>query len=131
MIDRVPVDAIAEIIVAMCLEQSSGKETSQGAHVHHLVNPKSTSWSALLPAALAQFPEKNRPKPVSLNEWIAALKGSANSESNEASRKVKLLPFLDGTAAAIDNGSLAVTLDTEKTAESSERLRGLGAISED
>ncbi|KAL8790158.1 MAG: hypothetical protein Q9195_006485 [Heterodermia aff. obscurata] len=132
MIDWVPVDILAETIVELCLSDDQSQSGQQGAQVHHIVNRRTTPWSSLLPVVLEEFSEGKRPKQVSLREWVDALKESASNGSDDAGKNpaVKLLPFFDGIANGY-NEERAVTLDTEKTAEQSERLKSLTAVGEE
>ena len=135
MIDWVPVDLCAEIVVGLCLEAGTGDAgTGKGATVQHVVNPRTTSWRSLLPALLEAFQEKKRPTPVLLDRWVDALKDSIGKESHGASSSnpaVKLLPFFEWMAEGDRNGvGLATMLDTRATAESNERLKKLQPVGE-
>lgn len=135
MIDWVPVDLCAEIVVELCLEGGTGDGAAgKGAMVQHVVNPKTTSWRSLLPTVLEAFQEKKRPTPISLDRWVDALKDSAGDESDAASSSnpaIKLLPFIEWMAEGYEDGvGAATTLDTRITAESSEQLRKLQPVGE-
>ena len=132
MIDWVPVDILADTIVGLSLSDDQSQNGEQGAQVHHIVNQRATPWSALLPVVLEQFHDSQRPRQVPLRSWVDALKENAGSDPDDASKNpaVKLLPFFDELADG-DSKESAVTLDTEKTAEKSERLRSLTAVGEE
>lgn len=129
MIDWVPVDILADTIVGLCLSDNQSKKGEQGAQVHHIVNHHATPWSTLLPVVLEEFHGSKRPKQVPLRSWVDALKESGSTGSDDASKNpaVKLLPFFEGIADGTDE-ERAVTLDTHKTAEASERLRSMTAV---
>ena len=131
MIDWVPVDILADIIVGLCLSNDQSQKSEQGAQVHHIINQRATPWSALLPVVLEGFPGGKRPEQVSLLAWVDALKESASTGSDDASINpaVKLLPFYDELAHGTKE-ERAVTLETKKTAETSERLKSLTAVGE-
>lgn len=132
MIDWVPVDILAETIAGLCLSGDQSQDSEQGAQVHHIVNQSTTPWSSLLPVVLEKLPESERPKQVSLREWVDALKESASTKSDDASKNpaVKVLPFFEELAGG-SKEERAATLDTAKTAERSERLRSLTAVGEE
>ena len=132
MIDWIPVDILAEIIVGLCLSNDQSEKGEQGAQVHHIVNRRATPWSSLLPGVLEELSEDKRLEQVPLRAWVDALKESASTGSDDASKNpaVRLLPFFDEIAHGTEE-ERAVTLDTEKTAESSERLKSLTAVGEE
>ena len=132
MIDWVPVDILADTIVGLCLSDDQLEKGGQGAQVHHIVNHRTTPWSTLLPVVLKAFPEGKRPEQIPLTAWVDALKESASTSSDQFSKNpaIKLLPFFDGLARGTEE-ERAVTLDTEKTSKTSERLRSLKAVGEE
>ncbi len=87
MIDWIPVDVLAAIVLELAL----GKIAHRA--VYHTVNPKSTTWEALLPSVQAGLgPDV---KTVTLAAWVEALAASANLSATQeklaANPAVKLL----------------------------------------
>ena len=131
MIDWVPVDILADIIVGLCLSNDQSQKGEQGAQVHHIINQRATPWSTLLPVVLEGFSAGKQPEQVPLRAWVDALQESASTGSDDASKNpaVKLLPFFNEIARGTKE-ERAVTLETEKTAKASERLQSLTAVGE-
>lgn len=129
MIDWVPVDICAKILVNFCLygESPQGSPPDE-AMIHHIVNPQTTQWSELLPSVQAQIPEQRRPKTVPLSGWVDALRGSAVPQDDSKNPAARLLPFFEGLLRGGESGDAPVTLATDKTAEKNAQLIMLDPI---
>ncbi|CAF9923631.1 hypothetical protein IMSHALPRED_005976 [Imshaugia aleurites] len=96
------------------------------AKVYHLVNPSPTTYASLLPSILSALPSTLQPHLVPFEEWVRTLASSdPNPEPNPA---IKLVDFFQGLAEMQKAGRKMVVLDTERTRERSESLRGLGKV---
>ena len=122
MVDWVPVDLLANSLTELFLQppHDTSQPTSQ---VYHLVNPKKTTYTALLASIISHFPKP--PKLVSLSEWLAVVEREQDLQKNPAG---KLLVFYMGMAELGERGNKMVVLNTSRTEERSEVLRGLEAI---
>lgn len=120
MIDWVPVDLCAEIIVELVLRDSQTKETS--FNVCHLVNPRRTRWQTLSGSVANQFPGTEI---VPLKSWVERLKLSIDTcQDVSANPAMKLIDFYE--TLLLDKPQ--IFLDTQKAGAWSETLRSLQAI---
>ncbi|KAI0119342.1 acetyl-CoA synthetase-like protein [Daldinia grandis] len=91
-VDWIPVDVLADVIVEILLKGTpSSRDQPSRPQVYHLMNPKLTSWSSLLPAILevskglklGSDQHENVSKAplavVSREEWLRRLRESANN----------------------------------------------------
>ena len=94
-IDWVPIDLLAGILVELCL-LGKGDSGSGKAKVYHPLNPKPTTWQAILPFIIdalsssssqpmqtlnttSKFPASGRVKSVPFTQWLQALRKEAES----------------------------------------------------
>jgi hypothetical protein len=121
-IDWLPADRIG-LMVAELLSC----ERKPGTIVyHHLVNPKRSSWSSLLPQVKIGLAEQEL-QTVSLVEWVDMLKNSDWTSKNPA---VKLLPFfhdLRDKVMLVPNAR-SVTLEVRNTVQRSSVLKATTAV---
>lgn len=132
LVDWVPTDlaarSVVEIAEARSLETREGK--GQRTAVTHLVNPRTVSWSELVPSitqALSQ--ETGRQiRAVPFKQWLEQLaKSPRTTEEAEKKPGIKLLDFYEGLAA--EQGGLP-RLATEKTAMLSKTVRTMEPVDE-
>jgi hypothetical protein len=130
-IDWIPVDLLARIIVDLAT-RSPEPASSDTTLTFHLVNPHTTTWTALLPAIVESL-KQSAPdiKVIPLNQWLRILRASAKEQSTsnlatmlEANPAVKLLEFYEG----LGRGNTPPRLATEETEKVSSGLRELNAI---
>ena len=122
MVEWVPVDLLAKSLTELFLQ--SPHDTSQPtSQVYHLVNPKKTTYGALLASIASHFPDP--PKLVSLSEWLSVVEREQDLQENPAG---KLLDFYKGMVEVGERGKKMVVLDTARTEERSEVLRGMEGI---
>lgn len=118
-IDWIPIDLLSSIIFELALKSSS----SDLVNVYHTVNPRVTTWTALLPhvqAALGtDFPT------VPLADWLAKLKASAEAQDFDANPALKLLDFYDGL---LDSTTAPPRLQTAKTERECRLLAEVGPV---
>jgi hypothetical protein len=111
--------------------ESSLEGANPSTTYYHLVNPQASSWKKLVPVVQDYYSNRSSIqgsdiKSVPFDEWVQKLAGSASKSNGdiEVNPAVKLLDFYQG----LSQGSLAVTLDTEKTKQMSESLRKLERV---
>lgn len=120
-VDWIPVDVLAPIVLELAL----GRHATRG--VYHAVNPKSTTWEALLPSIQAEIgPDV---KTVTLAAWVEALTASLSVSTTQkelaANPAVKLLDFYESLLASED---AAPRLETGETEKASPMLAELGPV---
>lgn len=125
-----------------------GGKSESTVKVYHLANPKPVSWEkTLLPEVLAHFPNEGKDvKPVSFVEWVNALEKSlkqhqrsremaaesgAKDQFYDRNPAAKLMTFFDELRdkATRFPQARAARLETKKTMEVSETLKGLNGVS--
>ncbi|KAF8439511.1 hypothetical protein BGX38DRAFT_875482 [Terfezia claveryi] len=76
--DWVPVDTCGKIIMEFVDGPSNGEPETSGLRVLHLLNPKRTSWKAMVPTVrdCLQKGSRKEIKVVSYTEWLEALRNS-------------------------------------------------------
>lgn len=123
-LDWVPIDLAAKAIVDIA-EMATGKK--ENPQVLHIVNPKTTTWTDLLPAVqacLVQQVGKDVPI-VTYAQWIAKLREIPRTPSNaERVPGIKLLEFYEGIAATQGSLRLATT-ETMKLSSTMANLRSV------
>ncbi|KAK0507032.1 hypothetical protein JMJ35_010490 [Cladonia borealis] len=125
MVDWVPVDLLAKSLTELFLQRPHN--TSQpSSQVYHLVNPTQTTYSAFQATIASHFPHP--PKLVSLSEWLAAVEREQDLQKNPAG---KLIDFYKGMVEVGEKGKKMVVLDTARTKERSEVLRGMEGVKGD
>ncbi|MCJ1383931.1 hypothetical protein MMC17_007045 [Xylographa soralifera] len=129
-VDWIPVDDLSMILVELALHVERPAVAVPEAVVYHAVNPRLTTWAALVPAVLAALGEGV--KTVSLDEWIELLRERAGAEMIEEevarSPALKLLAFYEGLRAGTGAVRYA-RLETRKAEDVSKGLRELEAVS--
>ncbi len=90
------------------------------------MNPRPSSWEALVPAVTRYFDDKV--EPVSFKTWYEALKATASrTDDVRKNPGIKLLEFFEQMEA----GGREPELETEKTIKRSPAMRGLKAVGPD
>lgn len=122
-VDWVPIDHVAQVIVE--LANISRQRGGEGT-VSHIVHPKASHWSALLPT-LEDVLNRERDAPiavVSYAKWVALLRASGDAmdtaQMSKRNPAIKLLDFFEGMAG---DGERQAKLDQVKTLERSRKLR--------
>ncbi|KAK6827493.1 Non-canonical non-ribosomal peptide synthetase FUB8 [Apiospora arundinis] len=118
-VDWTPVERIAGLV----LEVGGITVETPPANIsgyYHGVNPKVTSWSGELAAAVqAYYGKEKLPEMISFKEWVSRLEQSAQDakDSEVASRNpgVKLVDSYREMAMAPDTGLRPVELETQRT----------------
>jgi thioester reductase-like protein len=122
-VDWVPMDWAAKIV----WEIAATKGTTE-ATVPHIVNPRTVSWSSLVPAIRSALGEDDI-KIVSYKEWVDALRMvSLDKEEVEKKPAVKLLEFFEGLLSEQDR---LPALATVETAKMSDTLRDMQPVNEE
>ena len=97
--------------------------------MYHVVNPNTTSWSALVPWILSSYPHDVDMRTVQFDEWIEELSQSGehffDPERNPAA---KLLDFYRG-AARVSKGPRMLT--SHRAEKASKMLQRIGAVNEE
>ncbi|CAG8951052.1 hypothetical protein HYFRA_00006450, partial [Hymenoscyphus fraxineus] len=125
IVDWLPIDFLAEIIVDLTLENAPGLEGK--ASVFHPHNPNTTTWERIIPEIM-----KNTGllELVPLKEWLKRVAENATSGGLEIEKTVQSNPavkLLDTYESFSDQVNLP-EFEMEKTLESSEKLRGAEPI---
>ncbi|MCJ1251009.1 hypothetical protein MMC30_008240 [Trapelia coarctata] len=136
-IDWVPIDILAHVLIDLAFSDYDAGEAHQ-AQVFHPLNPRETTWTALLPAVLRSFasiaPGKNL-EIVSFEEWLQYLRAEARKVGG-AKEKVELEALLDAVPAVkllgffegLTGSETWPGLESGRAREGSERLRDLEAV---
>ena len=124
-LDWVPVDIVSDITIELLFA-----EQRQGSTIYnHIVNPRSVSWSTLLPAIQRQLGKDIRT--VSLADWVKAMKATGDTGLDIAKIPAfKLLSFfsdLSEKSIHLPKARVA-TLDVRCTLKRSKTLSTLGPI---
>jgi thioester reductase-like protein len=120
----VPMDWAAKSV----WEVATAKNTT-GATVAHVVNPKTISWSALVPTIRSASGREKEITVVSYEEWIDELrKVSLDKEEVERVPAVKLLEFYEGLLSKESQMPTLATVETEKM---SDTMREMTAVDEE
>jgi thioester reductase-like protein len=142
-VDWMPVDLLAEVMADLAVHQAQASTDAAAgaceAEVFHLQNPKSTSWSALLPGIQSTLEELTS-KPTAVvpaRSWLAqvrqALESISEGESEEgvvALLKVHpAIKLLDFFAASLPDREGTNQLDMARTLAQSARLRAMEGVS--
>jgi thioester reductase-like protein len=123
-VDWVPMNWAAKSV----WEVATAKST-MGATVAHVVNPKTISWSALVPTIRSSIGGESKIEIVSYAEWIDALmKVSLDTEQVEKMPAVKLLEFYEGL---LSEKARMATLATAETENMSDTMREMTAVDEE
>ena len=121
-VDWVPIDLLAKSLAELFVQRP--RDNSQPTcQVYHLVNPKKTTYGALLARIVSHMPGK--PKLLYIREWVAAIEREQDLQKNPAG---KLLDFYKGMVEVGEKGKKMVVLDTARTEERSEVLRGMEEV---
>ena len=134
-VDWIPVDALAPIVLDLLKAHAPGITAAADAQpaVYHAVNPRPTTWGALVPSMQARL--SSHAQPVALTSfaaWVAALRLSAVTEApgDVAARNpaVKLVDFLEAIQMQGDAGVPPTVFEVRETLRRSEAMRGLGPV---
>lgn len=139
-IDWVPIDLLSEVLVDLALATKSGADGE--IKVHHPVNLNPLTWSDIRPAvasALSKTAGKTV-ETVPFHEWLQLVRKDIESAGGGRDKAIKeaelqallaknpaakLLEFFEGVMAQTEKENV---LDTQLTAQSSEKLRAVGAV---
>lgn len=125
MVDWLPVDTLAQIVLELYLDDPEPKEDRQltgACDVYHTSNPKRTTYSELLPSIMEYMPKTV--KIVGIDEWLSLLDKSQRSDLNPA---LKLVEFYN-TTLKLEGGGPTVKAATTKTAQKSKTMREVEAV---
>lgn len=127
-IDWLPVDLLSEAVVELGLLKD-GSAPKNSASFFHAVNPKITTWDALLPAIRKRLQEKTGREigVVPWADWVEAVRRTGQDGDGVAG--VKLLDFYDALGAG-GRESSSVIYDTTATQKASAGIRNLTAVDE-
>ncbi|KAL4860612.1 hypothetical protein BDV12DRAFT_209040 [Aspergillus spectabilis] len=127
VIDWVPVDTLARVIVEICNSRLESQTQPDQLHaVFHPMNPSKTSWDSLLPAITNNLPVK----PVSLMSWVDKLASIENPTDEDVAEKpaLKLLPFFRGLGTG---EAMAAEISVEKAKAASSTMAGMRPVDGD
>ncbi|KAL8750325.1 MAG: hypothetical protein Q9184_006462, partial [Pyrenodesmia sp. 2 TL-2023] len=138
LVDWIPVDLLANIVVELAGAAEVQHEAKNGFHeievepndtvpVYHAVNPEFAMWADLLPAIHSSL-GKSGLQIVTWNEWVDALAQSWHSAADMTQNPgLKLLEFFE--ALKLDRSAGPVPrLDTEHSEMKSGTLAGLKPV---
>ena len=118
---------MARIIVelaAHCMHIQTEKDAAW-TRCFNLVNPRPTTWASLVPAVQAHLPADT--KVVPYNEWLEALKQSAEAQDPVGNPGIKLLDFYEGIALG---GGFAAAYSTSEAVKASQTMEGMEGVGE-
>ena len=125
-IDWIPIDILSTILAELALRPIA-EAVGSGSRVYHAVNPKLTTWDALLPSVLAKMGAEVRI--VSLAAWVGRLRASAVScTTEEAIQSNPALKLMDFYEAMLSTEKKGAALQTQSTCEASPTLKSLGPV---
>ena len=127
VIDWIPVDTLAAIIVDIVHTETSTKES----RIFNLVNPKDAEWRTFVDAVRKYFGTSTQLEPIPLEDWNALLRKVDQNDATELAKKpaVKILEFYERAADAA-----AETRQTYATANGvacSKTMADMAPISEE
>lgn len=146
--DWVPIDVLARIMMDIFITSTSigyeerhqksprrrfirktKRNQSRSPRIFHIANPRTATWSALLPTIRHHF--GTGVKPVPLAEWIDALIASANTSHASQLSGLKLLDFFENLKdkAVRFPRAKATMLDTKETRKLSATLDSVQPVS--
>jgi thioester reductase-like protein len=130
-IDWVPIDVLAEVLVELVLSAQEGSDRGR-ASVYHPHNPRTTSWTDLLPT-IAKTLSAYKVSPVVIipfEDWLKLIQADAESstvdldEGIKSNPAIKLLDFYEGLLRGGDISEMA----TDRAQRASSKLRDCGAV---
>jgi thioester reductase-like protein len=141
-VDWLPGDVLANAVCELALREED--QPSSGAEVFHLRNPRTTSWSELLPAvvdaARARTGGGVPPEVVAPSVWLARLQESAENHAASASvaasnPAIKLVDFYRDAVFSSARGRAvqaaspaAISMSVTKALAASPTLRDMPAV---
>ncbi|KAL3466482.1 hypothetical protein BJX64DRAFT_284420 [Aspergillus heterothallicus] len=142
VVDWVPVDVIADVIVEIGLYADPGLEGESErdvVSVFHPLNPHRTSWALLVPSIISTLESQSRCaeqgwriKVVSPAEWISKLRSAARGPSSASDEGVnpalRLLDFFSERFGGLSPGPESLRWETGCAASSSKTLRDTEGI---
>lgn len=138
VVDWVPIDHLAEVLVELVLTPTNHGLESGGAAVHHITHPHPVTWESILPVIKTTIDESGIAKQpmqiTSYKEWLAVLRSKA-IEAEQGSRVdyerfvrkmpgLKLIEFYERAQSREDRG-YKLALSMQKTCKLSPRLANL------
>ena len=128
-VDWIPVDSVAEILAELVMRP--GQEEGE-ADVFHVVNPISTTWSALVLCVAEHFASSTLPHLTSFPDWIELVRENAKAHDfdsyvHDKSPAIKLLDFFTIWCTKKDE---AARYSTTKTLKHSSKLAAQGPIND-
>lgn len=123
-IDWIPIDILATAIVELALGHGDKRQISR---VYHMVNPKTVTWSALVPAVKHYL--GNKIDVVAYAQWLEVLRESAKEsyakQDFSSNPAIKLLDFFEGLR---HDEKQPPRLETNVSESISGTLKGLDAV---
>ncbi|KAF2087275.1 acetyl-CoA synthetase-like protein [Saccharata proteae CBS 121410] len=127
IVDWAPMDAAARTVVEVA--ETRLRHHQKLLDVFHIANPHVSSWRALVPVIQAFYKDTAgvELRAVEFAQWLKELKAVplTNKAEVEAKPGIKLVDFYEGFG--VEGGGLP-HMDTERTAEVSACLAGLGPV---
>jgi thioester reductase-like protein len=124
-VDWVPMNLAARIVWEIATAKRSQGDGS--ADVAHLVNPRMSSWSSLVPAVQKALGGAEKVKIVSFAEWVEKLTGLPRTEKDIKNKPaIKLIDFFQNLV--VEGG--VPRLATVRTAKMSRTLKETRAVDE-
>jgi len=130
IVDWVPTDLAARSVVELSQARSTETAVDKGPRsaVTHLVNPRTVSWSELVPSIVQSLSQETgkQVQAVPFKQWLEELaKSPRTTEEAEKKPGIKLLDFYEGLTAK--QGELP-RLATEKTAMLSKTVKSMKPV---
>lgn len=128
VIDWVPVDAVASAVLSLA-KSSSDRGHDDTIGVYHIVNPRKTTWSRLLPTIQKRLDLDT----VSPLQWLQLVRQSSSTEVNSEvagghAPALKFIEFFEGAMLIESGDEIALPLAADKTIKACSSIEKLGAI---
>ncbi|KAH8657579.1 putative linear gramicidin synthase subunit D [Tricladium varicosporioides] len=131
-IDWVPIDVLAEVLVELTFNSKPLNGLEGNASVFHPHNPRTTSWSQLLPT-IAKVLSTIKTKPIeviSFQSWLQRIHADMESSDFEIEEGIKRNPAIKllNTYESLLKEEQVSEMATEKAQAASSKLRGCEAV---
>lgn len=131
MVDWIPVDVLAAIILDLALDPATSQTSADadGAQVFNLVNPRRVPFRQLVPAIASHLGKGMRV--VSFENWLAELRklDPNDKPTLEKYPALKILEFFE--SLKLQKSQQGVVFETDNTVKASEHMRRLTPIKEE
>lgn len=131
-IDWVPIDVLAEVLVELTFNSKSSNGAEGNASVFHPHNPRTTSWSELLPTIVKTLSAiKAKPiEVISFQDWLQRIHAdmeSSNFDIEDGIKRNPAIKLLNTYESLLEEQDVS-EMATEKAQAASSKLRDCEAV---